>query len=107
MNDDCISREAVIEHICKSKECYKDECKGRLYKRCSSLQWVYDLPPVTPQQETGRWISHKEYCEKHDLIPSGLVTIEWCSNCDYGVDINERGWCRYNYCPHCGAKMEE
>lgn len=48
--EDCISRQAVIEHICESKDCYKDECKGRLYKRCYSLQWVYDLPPVNPQK---------------------------------------------------------
>lgn len=53
-SEDCISREAVIKHICESKECYKDECKGRLYKRCFDLQWIYDLPSVTPQQT--RWI---------------------------------------------------
>lgn len=47
-SEDCISREAVIKHICESKECYKDECKGRLYKRCFDLQWIYDLPSVTP-----------------------------------------------------------
>lgn len=48
--EDAISREAVIEHICESRDCYKDECKGRLYKRCHSLEWVYELPPVNPQK---------------------------------------------------------
>ena len=48
-SDDCISRKAVIEHICESKECYKEECKGRTLKRCPDLQWVFDLPSVTPR----------------------------------------------------------
>ena len=47
--EDCISRQAVIEHICESKECYKEECKGRTLKRCPDLQWVFDMPLVTPK----------------------------------------------------------
>lgn len=47
-SEDCISRQAVLEHICEDKECYKEECKGRTLKRCYDLQWVFDLPPVTP-----------------------------------------------------------
>ena len=58
------------------------------------------------KQKTGRWLSHREYCENHDLIPSGLVTLEWCSNCDFGIDIREMHGKHYNYCPMCGAKME-
>ena len=46
---DCISREAVVNHICESKDCYVKDCKGKLYKRCCDIEWVYDLPPVTPQ----------------------------------------------------------
>ena len=48
-SEDCISRQAVIDHICESKECYKEECKGRTLKRCYDLQWVFDLPSVTPR----------------------------------------------------------
>ena len=48
-SQDCISREAVLEHICESKECYKEECKGRTLKRCPDLQWVFDLPSVKPK----------------------------------------------------------
>ena len=47
--EDCISRQAVIEHICESKECYKEECKGRTLKRCPDLQWVFDLPSEKPK----------------------------------------------------------
>jgi len=64
------------------------------------------IKTLEEKPKTGRWLSHKEYCEKHDLIPSGLVTLEWCSNCDFGIDINELHGERYNYCPMCGAKME-
>ena len=48
--EDCVSREAVLEHICEGKECYKEECKGRTLKRCPDLQWVFDLPSVKPQE---------------------------------------------------------
>lgn len=48
-SEDCISRQVVIDHICEDKECYKEECKGRTLKRCPDLQWVFDLPSVTPQ----------------------------------------------------------
>ena len=48
--EDCVSRQAVLEHICEGKECYKEECKGRTLKRCPDLQWVFDLPSVKPQE---------------------------------------------------------
>lgn len=104
--EDCISRQAVLEGV--NRYIKKVQSTGAKDDFISFEELVVkELPPITPQPKTGRWISHKEYCEKHDLIPSGLVTLEWCSNCDYGVDINKRGWDRYKYCPNCGAKMEE
>lgn len=92
--EDCISRDAVIKHICEYKECYKDECKGRLYKRCWDIQWVYDLPPVTPQRNTRYWIGQKKigfgkYKEYIVPLKDGFVT----------------GSC--HYCPYCGAEMAE
>lgn len=57
--EDAISRQAVINHICEGKECYKDDCKGRIYKRCFDLQWIYDLPPVTPYK-TEREVNKNE-----------------------------------------------
>lgn len=91
---DCISREAVIKHICESKECYKDECKGRLYKRCFDLQWIYDLPSVTPQQRVGKWMA----TENEDMNIVGY----YCSCCDLPMETEEKT----TYCPNCGAKME-
>ena len=88
--EDCISREAVIDHICEDKECYKEECKGRTLKRCIDLQWVFDLPSVTPQPKKGKWI---------DESPISYM----CSCCSYRVGR----WNNMNYCPNCGAKMED
>lgn len=88
-SEDCISREAVLEHICEAKECYKEECKGRTLKRCPDLQWVFDLPPVTPKRPKGKWI--------RVVDKAG----HWVWECD----------CKWqqrfatNYCPYCGAYM--
>jgi hypothetical protein len=45
-SEDYVKREDVIRYICESKECYKDACKGRQYKRCPDILWVYDLPSL-------------------------------------------------------------
>jgi len=91
--EDCIRRQAVIEHICESKECYKEECKGRTLKRCPDLQWVFDLPPVTPQRPEGRWIA----TENEEMNIDGY----FCSCCDLPMETEERT----KFCPNCGAEM--
>lgn len=94
--EDCISREAVIKHICESKECYKDDwCKGRLYKRCYDLQWVYALPSVTPQPKTGHWIEHP-----HEWGDNWQYSKYECSVCHNWALSDD------DFCPNCGAKME-
>lgn len=85
--EDAISRQAVLDMMqmrMGGKELYKA---------------VYDLPPVTPQPKTGRWIT----------VNKGLiVTLYKCSECgrtvkdDTGYDVTKD----YPYC-HCGAKMQE
>lgn len=88
-SQDCISREVVINHICENKECYKEDCKGRILKRCPDLQWVFDLPPVTPKRPKGKWV--------RVVDKAG----HWVWECD----------CKWqqrfatNYCPNCGADM--
>lgn len=59
------------------------------------------------KSKTGHWISHREHCENLGVTPSGLGAYEWCSNCDCGIDIMEWHRNHYNYCPNCGAKMQE
>lgn len=56
---------------------------------------VKDVPSVSPQQRTGRWIQKEEEGEAEPFI------IRECSEC-HCVD----GKPSYKYCPQCGAKME-
>ena len=55
----------------------------------------------------GHWLTHKEYCDKNNLLPSGLGSYFWCSNCDCGIDSKNFSRVNYNYCPKCGADMRE
>ena len=48
---------------------------------------------------TGEWISHYDYCAKHGVIPSALITFWWCSQCEQAVAQPT------NFCPKCKAKM--
>ena len=54
---------------------------------------IKQVPSAEPKK--GSW----EHCEDED----GMYDV--CSNCGADVDISHYGR-SYNYCPHCGAKME-
>ena len=99
--EDCVKREDIIQHICESNECYKADCKGRLYKRCWDLEWIYDLPSVKPARKRGKWIKYgpRRAGEQHYQ----------CTHCKEYVNFGM--WGSYytkdfKYCPHCGAEME-
>ena len=70
--------------------------------RCGYVQVVdvgsiEDAPTIEAKPVVhGRWISKN---------PHGYEWIFVCSNCDYvdGYPFNDR----HNYCPNCGAKMDE
>ena len=81
--DDCVSRQAVLD-LCDSKD--PD------YKVIHFKEDVECLPSVTPQQKMGKWI------ESH--IPES--TLCECSVCGFSC-----GAYSFNFCPNCGAKMEE
>ena len=49
--------------------------------------------PVESEQKVGRWILHPEW----EINGECSAT---CSECEMGVDV------LYNFCPRCGAKME-
>ena len=104
-SEDCISRQAVLDAL-HSK--FADGFDGdKWWNSTHVLDAVNRVPSATPQPKVGRWIGHREHCEKLGLIPSGLGVYEWCSNCGHGIDI--RDWYRisHNYCPECGVKMQE
>lgn len=94
--DDCISREAVRQLICKNNDKY-----GYSDRFHEFTEECLSLPPVTPQQKTGHWITWKE---AGNIIPS--ETRFECSACHdaaqtlcNGLDLLS------SYCPNCGAKM--
>lgn len=52
-----------------------------------------------PERIKGRWLSHYDYCKKHGYIPSGVIALWWCDQCEQGVEHPT------NFCPNCGAEM--
>lgn len=54
LDEDAISRKAVIQHICESKDCYKENCKGVLFNRCMDITWVNELPSVSSSEKSNR-----------------------------------------------------
>lgn len=72
---------------------------------CNEYKLLMALLEQEPRK--GHWVGHREHCENLGVLPSGLGAYEWCSNCDCGIDVMEWHRNHYNYCPNCGAKMEE
>ena len=65
--EDCVSRQAVLEHICKNQcSYYVEDCKGKKYNRCIDTGWVNELPSVTPT----------EWEQDHKLLKA-------CGDCPY------------------------
>ena len=103
--EDCISRESVRQLIYKNNDKY-----GYSDRFHEFTEECLQLPSVTPQPKTGRWVeeninewSRKVFCSECGCPPP----FEHVSNGDvysasgYGV-INKT-----NFCPNCGAKMTE
>ena len=58
------------------------------------------LPPVTPQQKYGKWI----------VVSDGYGESAYiceCSECKDTVWVYKDADRKWNYCPSCGAKMQE
>ena len=111
--EDCVSREAVLETI---DDCNSDGLKGIF---CSYVdgekfkKYIKELPSVISKgvtvtdfadkcrecgkQKKGHWIITGDYL----TAAYGSVDYVKCSCC--GKDSLEEG----DYCPNCGAKMEE
>lgn len=96
--EDCISRQAVLEWL-KDKDIIKTKNQEENARR-----ELAELPSVTPQPKVGEWLEKEVISDK--------VIEEWqsarCSVCDkYHTTPYMYYFSRYNYCPNCGAKMEE
>lgn len=89
--EDAISRQAVMEHYSTGEIAHCHHIS-----RNNLLDFIEQLPPVTPQPKMGHWILHQYY-------NSDGLGFEYfsCSECDDQNDEKSR------YCPNCGAKMDE
>lgn len=96
---DCISRTRAIERlklnfpISQGTDNSRD--RHRYMQALADLQAIKELPPVTPQKpKTGHWT-----CDRANVR---------CSCCGKGYKdfYGKARIANYNYCPNCGAKME-
>ena len=96
MNDDLISRQAAIDAIygcyIGGKGAIKNAPINDLYADglAEAVDAVWNMPSVTPQAKTGKWI---------DVGVEGLIFK--CSLC------GDKNTIESHYCPNCGARMEE
>lgn len=96
--DDLISRQATIEALRGNEPAYED---GEAY-----IQWekdfysIYSINGLQSDRKVGKWMftdaaPHRVYCSNcyATLVPNK----EWLV--DYNISTN--------YCPNCGARMDE
>ena len=88
-NDDCVRREDVItiiarKHLCKDKSDF-DKCVHTIAKQ------VKALPCVRPEMRTGEW-KIGGYNDDFYVCDCGFAYVGLLQ--------------KYNYCPHCGARMD-
>lgn len=105
MSDDLISRQAAIDAYLETVEPIAvQEWDGEI-SACARdrdiLEMLENLPSV--QQKTAYWI---DVSGDVPIYNAGGFTEKRkigvkCSNCQR---LNT--WCEFDYCPHCGAKME-
>ena len=95
---DCVERERLLKiyedrflELQKAK--HLKENKGAEDRQLGvnyCINILREMPTVTPQQKMGRWI-FDEILDKH----------YYCSEC------KSMGFDYWDYCPNCGAKMQE
>ena len=83
--EDCISRKAVLKKIAKEYEGTDDL---DFWNRSRAKRSIEDMPSVQSERKMGRWIT-------------GDGGYTYCNSCRCVGNSN------YDYCPHCGAKMQE
>ncbi len=105
-SEDAISRQATIDTLlterkkldsCMQKCLENNQMSLRALNKAErnrieeDIYIIKNLPPVTPQPKTGHWID----------LPFSFE----CSEC--GIIRAKETSGKYNFCPHCGARMIE
>lgn len=89
-----------ILHIKSDKKVEKrliDYCLESVVDVFEDTGLTADIQPV----KYGRWIGIYEWAKMHDSRPSGMCIYVWCSECQTAQEKKS------NFCPNCGAKMDE
>ena len=105
--DDTISRQAAIDAVCmewcnvKHQDCkHPFDVEKDDYYWCDGCETVLrtlpDLPSAEQERKTGKWVKTGQSFVYPDKFRNYM-----CSECGYDIEKT-----KYNYCPHCGAKME-
>ena len=86
----------VIDKILPSDPMKNEYTQGITCGAALAMEYVKQLPSVHPDQKVGKWIVMDD-----DRI-SGR-----CSVCGWEAHLYEDDVVGMDYCPNCGAKMEE
>lgn len=89
-----IDANAAKRIICQDQCELPDGCGGS----CEMTDYIEDAPTIDAEPvKHGHWITKT----RHERYPSGKEYEEdFCSACGM------RGSIEYDYCPHCGAKID-
>ncbi len=98
---ECIERANLIARI-KYYVTHTPEGKGEHYAYSVILNEVLNCPAADVAPVVlGRWVVSGLY-----TFPSGAAAVR-CTNCGCALTESEYRLNNWNYCPVCGAKMDE
>lgn len=87
-----VSRKEVIDELNRlGRNAFKDDTDYDNF-----FAFLDNLPPVTPKCKVGKWKRH--------IVDNGFNADWKCTECGYKVMTD---FVHFNYCPNCGARMEE
>lgn len=109
MNDDLISRQALLESI------ERISVKGNVLDDDWVYRFIQEFPSAERKRIRGKWI----YGEKRKFIDLANADLQYkmlgyphrpyinmkCSSCHKITIVDET--IQYNFCPHCGADMRK
>ena len=107
-SEDCISRTELLSRIDAERkhllDLKMDGAEHIIVHHARRI--IEDMPSVTPQPGTGRWMRKTKVDGVYDI--SGVKTFGikcQCDRCDFTTTVIE-DFGYYSYCPNCGVKME-
>ena len=100
--DDLISRQVVAKFLSDWLSCLDENCHKQ---SASDLKMIIkdfkNLPSIQSERKTGRWLP-----DNTDYYRTKFI----CSVCGESEEVPTTGFgygTMWNYCPLCGAKMED